>query len=156
VRAQLHETPAILDLDGLHGEGTFKRIAVAVDYSAKDERAIRMALNIGGIQAEYMLIHVTESAGSQVWGSAVHDLETIQDADRLKTYEITLQQQGYNTTSQLGFGRRAKTIADITKTYEADLLVMGAHGHHTLKDFILGETISNVRHAIKIPLLVAR
>ena len=31
------------------------------------------------------------------------------------------------------------------------MLVVGAHGHTGLKDFIYGETINAVRHELKIP-----
>jgi manganese transport protein len=34
------------------------------------------------------------------------------------------------------------------------MLVVGAHGHTGLKDFIYGETVNSVRHELKIPVLV--
>ena len=34
------------------------------------------------------------------------------------------------------------------------MLVIGAHGHSGLKDFIYGETVNSVRHELKIPVLV--
>ena len=34
------------------------------------------------------------------------------------------------------------------------MLVIGAHGHTALKDFIYGETVNAVRHELKIPVLV--
>ncbi len=37
-----------------------------------------------------------------------------------------------------------------------DLLVMGAHGHHKLKDFLFGDTIEPVRHALETPILIVR
>ena len=36
----------------------------------------------------------------------------------------------------------------------SDLLVMGAHGHAGMKDWIYGATINHVRHELKIPVLV--
>jgi manganese transport protein len=33
---------------------------------------------------------------------------------------------------------------------------MGAHGHKTLKDLILGTTVDAVRHNISVPLLVVK
>lgn len=37
-----------------------------------------------------------------------------------------------------------------------DLLVMGAHGHRGMADLVHGETVSTVRHAVDIPVLVVR
>ena len=34
------------------------------------------------------------------------------------------------------------------------MLVVGAHGHTGIKDWIYGETIDNVRHELNIPVLV--
>lgn len=37
-----------------------------------------------------------------------------------------------------------------------DMLVMGSHGHRGLDDLVFGQTVSAVRHAIDIPVLVVR
>ena len=42
----------------------------------------------------------------------------------------------------------------IVKENNADMLVLGAHGHTGFKDFIYGETVNSVRHELKIPVLV--
>jgi len=36
------------------------------------------------------------------------------------------------------------------------LLIMGSHGHRGLDDLVFGQTVSAVRHAIDIPVLVVR
>ena len=55
---------------------------------------------------------------------------------------------------RLGFKDRAKEIARLVKEEQADMLVIGAHGHSGLKDWIYGETINSVRHELKVPVLV--
>ena len=42
----------------------------------------------------------------------------------------------------------------IVQEENADMLIVGAHGHSGLKDFIYGETINAVRHELKIPVLI--
>jgi manganese transport protein len=42
----------------------------------------------------------------------------------------------------------------IVKEEKADMLVIGAHGHTGLKDFIYGATINTVRHELKIPVFI--
>jgi len=54
----------------------------------------------------------------------------------------------------LGFGRVPKEIVRIAKEKNVDLLVMGGHGHRGIKDLLFGTSISQVRHELKIPVLV--
>jgi manganese transport protein len=49
-----------------------------------------------------------------------------------------------------------REIVRFAREVQPDLLVMGAHGHHRLKDLIFGNTIDPVRHALKLPILVVR
>jgi manganese transport protein len=37
-----------------------------------------------------------------------------------------------------------------------DMLIMGSHGHRGLDDLVFGQTVSAVRHALDIPVLVVR
>ena len=39
---------------------------------------------------------------------------------------------------------------------QIDLIVMGSHGHTGLYDWIFGETIVHVRHAVKVPVLAVK
>jgi manganese transport protein len=56
--------------------------------------------------------------------------------------------------SRIGYRNRVSEIIRIVKETEADMLVMGAHRHSGLKDYIFGETIEDVRHACRIPVLI--
>jgi len=49
-----------------------------------------------------------------------------------------------------------KEIVRYAREIQADLLVMGAHGHGGIKDLIFGNTINPVRHRLNIPILVVR
>jgi manganese transport protein len=42
----------------------------------------------------------------------------------------------------------------IVEENNIDLLVIGSHGHKGLKDIVYGQTVSSVRHELKIPVLV--
>jgi manganese transport protein len=56
----------------------------------------------------------------------------------------------------LGYRNRVSEIVRIVKLKEADMLVMGAHGHKGIKDYIFGETIESVRHQLEIPVLIVK
>ncbi|MGV3585411.1 MAG: Nramp family divalent metal transporter [Adhaeribacter sp.] len=132
----------------------YRRIAISLDFSKLDENVINSALAIGTKEAEYLLIHVVETVGAHVFGNQTHDLETKTDSSHLQQYATELQQQGFRVSVELGFGNPKRRIPTLVKNFEADLLVMGSHGHRMMKDAIFGTTIDAVRHTVKIPVLI--
>ena len=56
-----------------------------------------------------------------------------------RTWNITpmiYASQGYNVNVKLGFGNPKRCIPSLVKAFDADLLVMGSHGHRMMKDLI--------------------
>jgi manganese transport protein len=134
----------------------YNHVALAVDFSKQDENTLHHALSLGGKNARYLLIHVVESAGAIHMGNDILDKEAQFDLDNLKVYQQSLQQKGYVVDVKLGFGKSARTISNIINQTDADILVMGAHGHKGLKDIIFGSTVDKVRHQVKIPVLIVK
>lgn len=132
----------------------YSRIAMTVDFSEVDKHVIDNALAIGNQAASYILIHIVETAGALVMGPDIEDFETYSDQQNLERYATDLRNKGYQVTVQLGYGNPKKSIPKIVKIFDAELLVMGSHGHRLVKDLILGTTIDSVRHSVKIPVLV--
>jgi manganese transport protein len=56
----------------------------------------------------------------------------------------------------LGFKNRSIEIARIVEDEKAELLIIGAHGHKGIKDFIYGSTVNKVRHLLKIPVFIVK
>ncbi len=131
----------------------YNRIAICVDFSDSDVKAITEGVSHGNKQTGFYLLHVVETAGARRLGDDILDFETTEDARQLKRYVEQLQQQGYVVSGQLGFGDPKKEIPRIVNTLNAELLVIGTHGHSGIKDIIYGETISAVRHDVKCPVL---
>jgi manganese transport protein len=132
----------------------YRRIAICLDFSKVDENVINSALTIGTTQAEYLLIHIVETVGAHVMGNEIQDYETHTDTSHLQQYAAELGRQGYRVNIKLGFGNPKTQIPALTKAFNADLLVMGSHGHRIMKDMIFGTTIDAVRHGVKIPVLI--
>jgi len=132
----------------------YRRIAITVDFSHNDANVIDSALSIGKTNAEYVLIHIVETAGARLMGNEIHDEETKSDTENLKQYAADLRNKGYNAYVRLGFGSPKKDIPRLVKEFEADLLVMGSHGHKIMKDMLYGTTIDTIRHAVRIPMLI--
>ncbi|HKJ30417.1 MAG TPA: Nramp family divalent metal transporter [Balneolales bacterium] len=132
----------------------FKRIAVTVDFSKSDLNAISRSISQGHSDAEYIIIHVVDSAGARMIGGEISDFESEMDRKKLEEYVETLKVKGYKTSYKIGFGDPKKEIPALVKSAKADMLVMGAHGHRKVKDLILGETVDTVRHNVDIPVLI--
>jgi manganese transport protein len=133
---------------------SFGKIAVALDFSKNDEKLLAFAAGQGKPDTEYLLIHIVESAAATLFGTESHDYETIKDKEQMESYARQLNEQGFKAKGLIGYKNRIKEIARIVNENKADMLVIGAHGHTALKDFIYGETVNAVRHELKIPVLV--
>ena len=135
---------------------TYKRIAIAIDFSNMDSKAINSALAQGGKSAEYILIHIVESAGALLMGREVDDMESGIDKENLKKYAEQLEIEGYQVITKLGYGSPKSRIPKIAIENDADLLVMGTHGHKWFKDLLFGTTVDGVRHRLDIPIFIVR
>jgi manganese transport protein len=147
----------------MHGESVLlnnlvvkptRKIAIALDFSEADEKLIAHALAQGNSSVSYLLLHVVESVSARYLGESSDDDETRRDRQRLFNYAEQLGQMGYIVQTQVGYRNRVNEIIRMVKEAEADLLVMGAHRHSGLKDYVFGETIEDVRHALRIPVLI--
>ena len=134
----------------------FRTIAVALDYSEHDSKVIQYALQLGNAETHYILLHIVESATAKISGQDVADYETQQDKERLDAYANYFRTQSLAATPVLGYRNRTKEIARIVAENNADLLVLGSHGHRQLNDFVYGETINTVRHMVKVPVFIAQ
>ncbi|WP_423148006.1 Nramp family divalent metal transporter [Rubrolithibacter danxiaensis] len=134
----------------------YKRIGIPVDFSRNDLNTIRHALMQGGKEAQYLLIHIVETAGAAYHGKNVLDHETVSDAENLDKYHSNLQGLGYNSKVLIGFGTPAQAISELAKNNKMDLLVMGAHGHAGISDILFGTTLDSVRHKVTIPILIIK
>lgn len=132
----------------------YKKVAVALEFSAFDEKLIANAIGQGDKNTTYILLHVVESPTASMLGSQSDDYETHRDLERLEHYVGQLKEQGFSAFGKLGFKNRTKEIVRIVKQESADMIVFGAHGHTGVKDWIYGETINTVRHELNVAVLV--
>lgn len=141
------------ELDNLSVKDT-KKIAIALDFTKADEKLIAHALAQGNKNVSFLLLHVVESVSAKYLGDASDDDETRLDKKRIDHYCAQLRAQGYQAEAVLGYKNRVTEIIRIVKDSGADMVVMGAHRHSGWKDYLFGETIEDVRHALQIPVLI--
>jgi manganese transport protein len=132
----------------------YKNIGVALDFSRDDKKLIAHALGQGNASSSYFLIHIVESAATRIMGDTVDDMETRNDQERLEHYASELSSKNISSSACLGYNDRVSEIVRIVEENKIDLLVIGSHGHKGLKDIVYGQTVSSVRHNLKIPVLV--
>jgi manganese transport protein len=155
-----HKTPFIphggfQEMD-VNISSSYKRIAIAIDFREKDNVVLQNALAQGGKNATYFLIHVTETANAMFLGQETRDYESLIDTENLAKYKEKLNSLGYKVEVGIGYGRPHKEIVRLVTEFDADLLVMQAHGHKAFKDILLGSTIDKVRHDLTVPILIIR
>lgn len=151
VPVAIHENMRSLDLEKIN---PCKRVAVSLEFSQHDSKLITYALSQIQKGGTIILIHIVESVTARLYGSASEDMETRQDEMQLQAYVRQLEILGYRAVARLGHQERSAEIVRFTKEENADLLVMGAHGHSGMEDILYGDTINKVRHELRIPVLV--
>jgi len=151
--AGIHTTQVTL---GEMEKPIYQCIAMALDFSQRDKDIVTNAIAHGNEHTQYILIHIVESASAKYFGKESDDLETRRDQEQLDTYIALLKSRNISAKGVLGFRRRAREIARIVHEEKADFLVLGGHGHRGFKDWLYGETANQVRHQVKIPVLVVQ
>jgi manganese transport protein len=152
-RSGVHQEQLLIDINA---PKEYNRIAVAVDFSDVDNKVIQHVLTVANKETEIVLIHIVESVVARVFGDTVNDSETQSDEVFLENYKQQISAFGYNVSTELGYGNPKTTIPQIAKSFHADLLVLGSHGHGIWADVLFGTTIDAVRHKVDIPVFIVR
>jgi manganese transport protein len=136
----------------------YNRILVTLDHSPLDRQALAHAAALARAhEATLFLIHVEEGVTSQVYGSLSSTAEVEAGRDYLDELVGSLKQGHLKVETEIRHSSDPRReIIQFAREIRPDLLVMGAHGHGSLKDLIFGNTIDPVRHALDIPILVVR
>lgn len=132
----------------------FQKIAVAVDFSEADNKALNYAIKLCNKNCTLLLIHILDNVGAVVYQNQMESAELKADREYIEKYCELLRNNGIECEYIIGYGSPKSEIPKIVKDNNADILIMGAHGHKTIKDILLGTTIDEVRHKITIPLMV--
>jgi len=134
------------------------RILCATDGSEHADRALRYATQLASQPgAELHIVHVIEKltvgrlAGQNVF---LNEAE-IKSKITQQTAEIT-DGQGVNTTLHATKGnanRLAQRIAEIADNVDADVIVIGTHGHAPIAGLLLGSVTAQLLHVAHRPVL---
>lgn len=139
-----------------------KRIGVALETSENDGRTLAEGVALAkAYRAELILMHVVEGVGGQWYGAQTNDAESRHDVEYVESLAATLR--GRIPTEEipviraaLGYGDVVRELVRLAEQEQLSLMVLGGHGHWGLADLWRGQTISGVRHSLKIPVFAVR
>ena len=136
----------------------FKRILVGVDSSPPSARAVRVASSMAfQMAAEVMLVHVVVRVATTNGGG--NDSRARLQAGARRTGQALLRRarRGFEPPTVVGESLREGVPADemlkCAATWEAQLIVVGAHGHSRLGRLILGSTADAVARGAHCPVV---
>jgi manganese transport protein len=137
---------------------SYSSILVPLDHTKSDSDAISNAVAVAKANnAELILLHIEEGVPSRLYGSLASTAEVNEGQDYLNRLAARVRALGVRVKIEVRHGASpAKEIAEAARSLRPDLVVMAAHGHRGLKDLIFGSTINNVRHHLKIPILIVQ
>ncbi len=133
----------------------YNKIVVALEFNNQDVNILKCALNQGGKEAEYVLVHVVESVATKYHGKEVEDQEYLSDIQNINHYVSHLKNEGYKVSSKISYGIISENVAKTVKDEKADLLIMGNHAHSGFGRIIFGSTASKIKHKVNIPIIIA-
>ena len=136
----------------------YQRILVPLDHSPLDRMAVGHAASMAKLyDATVFLLHVEEDVTSRIYGPESSTAEVAAGEKYLNEIAESLRNQGLTVETAISHASSPKReIVRYARQVHPDLVVMGAHGHGSLKDLIFGNTINPVRHDLEIPILIVR
>jgi len=136
----------------------YRNILVPLDHSNLDRVALAHAVALGRTGNSHLyLLHVEEGVTSQLYGELAETAEVEEGQRYFRDLLAWVHGQGLGADLEIvPRGDPKEVIVQAAARVSADLLVMGAHGHKTLKDIVFGATINEVRHKVGVPVLIVR
>ena len=140
-----------------------KRILVPVDFSANSRHALEFAHGLAlKFDAALHLVHVCEGPGmmTPAWDAyaiayADWNQRLSEEAGKALT-DIAAGLADVTVTTEVLLGRPAPVIVQAADTSNADLIVMGTHGHGAVMHALMGNVAERVVRTATCPVLTLR
>ena len=144
------------------GDGRFRHIVCAIDFSPAALRAFRYAIHLAsGTDAEVTLVHALdvppELHDRQI--VAAFDVEAVRAAAkaaahrRLEALWPGRDAPAVRIHADVTEGRAHRRIVEIARQRDADLIALGTHGRNALDRWVFGSNTHAVLHDAPCPVL---
>ncbi|MEM8955520.1 MAG: universal stress protein [Verrucomicrobiota bacterium] len=139
-----------------------KNIAVGVDFSNATDAVLERATELARITgAKVHLVHIFAPEPAFV-GYAVYTYpgvdaraeELSTEKEKLRNLVDQLEHEGIDTMAYMKEEQTVKGLIDFAEHREADLLVIGTHGHNVVERILLGSVAEGVVRKTSLPVLV--
>ena len=137
----------------------YARILVPLEHSDYDDAIL---VHIGELarmhKSTVVLIHVADGwAARNQQGLALREsAEMRDDRDYIEARCKELEARGIQAECILAGGDPGPEIAAAAEREGCDLVAMSTHGHKGVQDFLRGSVANEVRHRVKVPVLMVR
>lgn len=134
---------------------------VALDFSTVSGRQLEVVAQVTREDHHIYLLHVAEPdpdfVGFDVGPDVVRDQMAEQfhrEHEQIQAMARRLRDDGRDVTGLLVQGPTVNTILGQAEKLEADLIVVGSHGHGAMFDILVGSVSAEVIRRSTIPVLV--
>lgn len=137
------------------------KILVAHDGSEQADKALRRAADIAvGSKASVTILSVVPDLCMMELSDDdcknMYQVMTTESQKRLEAFKAELATQGLNVDIQVKFGNAVETILNVCAEEKSDMIVIGSHGRHGAKKFLLGSVSSRVVEHAPCEVLVVK
>ena len=145
----------------------FHKILVAIDSSENGQRVLGQAIDLAKTtEADLMLLHVLSGeeegspnffmAGLEYYPVITNEIAEMyqrqwteyknRGLEMLRSYAEQASTDGVKAEFSQNMGSPGRTICDIARTWQADLIVIGRRGHSGFNELLLGSVSNYVLH----------
>ena len=135
----------------------YHHILIPLENSSADETILMHIKPLARITgARLLLVHVADGWVARNFNQLqlAESEEMKQDRAYLEKRARDLTDEGFSCEAMLALGEPSDEIVKLAREKNVDLIAMTTHGHRFLKDLLYGNTITQVRHRAKVPVLL--
>jgi len=135
----------------------YKIILVTLDGTPTDQAIIEHIKELAKfMNSRVVLLHVADGWAARTYGRDAVSPEVTEDKAYLTKVRSEFQSAGIAADAELAYGEPAEEIIKWVEEKGCDLVAMSTHGHRFLADLFLGSTSRQVRHSIRVPVLLLK
>jgi len=156
-KEKIHEviSATTAQFTSLESGALVKRVGIALEGKYRyDSQIIQKALPF--LQAEkntIFLMHCVESPTGRFLGEAVDDQDALRMRIYLEKFSGFLNKKNFKTELCISGGEPEDAIAKLVEKDKIEMIILGSHGHKLIDDMILGSTVDELRHKVRVPIL---
>jgi nucleotide-binding universal stress UspA family protein len=137
----------------------YRRILVPLEHSDYDDAIMAHVCALARLcGSSVVLIHVADGwAARNQQGLALRESSEMRDdREYIEARRDDLETEGIPAECVLAGGDPGSEIAAAAEREGCDLVAMSTHGHKGVQDLLRGSVANEVRHRIKVPVLMVR